>query len=89
MLASVLDRPWVTDAGFFALPALAPESRNLMLQIARRYPALALREYRTYIASPIGREVFEQAVMADPEEAVGLASGRSAHRTRRIGIAAG
>ena len=78
MLPNVLDRPWVTDAGFFALSTLAPESRSLMFQLARRYPALALREYQTYIASPIGREIFEQAVMAAPEEAVGLAQGRSA-----------
>ena len=82
-VAQVMDRPWLSDAGFFALSNLAatvaPEqARPLLLKAARRYPALALREYRSYLGLPFGREVFETAALAAPDEAVGLANGHSA-----------
>ena len=80
-LSAVIDRPWITDAGFFPLASLAlsisrddpGNARKLLLKAAQRYPGLALRDSETY-----SREVFEEAARAAPDEAVGLACGTSA-----------
>ena len=80
-LPTLIHRPWLTDAGFFTLAALAVPLRDysapLLTQAARRFPELALREYRGYIELPCGQSVFEAAAAAAPDEAVGLASGSS------------
>ena len=86
-LGQVIDRPWITDAGFFPLASLAisiqsedPEnSRKLLLKAAQRYPGLALRDFEGY-----GADVFEAAARAAPDEAVGLASGTSAGAYRLL-----
>ncbi len=80
-LPQAMGRPWLADAGFFPLAALAAMSpgnaRLLLLRAAERYPALALREYRDYAGLPFGPEVFERAALAAPDEAVGIACGHS------------
>ncbi len=85
-LPQLLDRPWITDPGFFAILTFVSglaeaDPRNagqLLGKAAQRYPALALREYRGYISLPFGTDVLERAAMNAPDEAVGLASGTSA-----------
>jgi hypothetical protein len=80
-----IGRPWLTDAGFFPLLTVAvgmarenpADARTLLLRASLRYPALALREFRQYAWMPFGFEVFEQAALAAPDEAVGLAGGKS------------
>lgn len=75
-LPQFIGRPWITDAGFFSILSFArqrPEAgRELLILAAKRYPGLALRE-----DLPYGTEVFEAAVKAAPDEAVGVAAGNS------------
>jgi len=69
----------VTDAGFFPIASFAVsiasasprDARKLLLQAARHYPSLALRELDSYSDLPFGRDIFEQAARTAPDEAVG------------------
>jgi hypothetical protein len=75
-LPKFMDRPWIADPGFFSILSFArqrPEAgREVLILAARRYPDLALRE-----DLPYGTDVFEAAVKAAPDEAVGVATGNS------------
>ena len=78
-LTGVVDRAWIDGIGFY--PALtlaggaAPDlGRKLMMAAARRNPSLALRDTASYAPLAYGLEIFDQAVMAAPDEAVGLAA---------------
>jgi hypothetical protein len=80
-----INRPWVADAGYFPIARLAAAvmesdsqlTRKLLLAGASRHPSVALREVRNYIDLRYGREVFEAAALAAPDEAAGLAAGNS------------
>lgn len=73
-LPQFINRPWVTDAGFFAILTFTrqrPEDgRDLLILAAKRYPNLALREDLPY-------DAFEAAAKSAPDEAVGVATGNS------------
>lgn len=84
-VAGLLDRPWVTDPGFFPLMKFAvsmadsdPQTaRKLLLLAAERYPSPALREVTAYSSLPFSQDIFEQAARAAPDEAAGVGSGPS------------
>jgi hypothetical protein len=73
-LPRFLDRPWITDPGFFAILNFARQcpnvSRELLILAAGRYPEPALREDLPY-------DAFEAAAKAALDEAAGLAAGNS------------
>lgn len=82
-LPQLLNRPWIADSGFFSILTFArtyPKAgRELLILAATRYPDVALRD-----DLPI--DVFEAAVKAAPDEAVGVACGNSPTGQRVLGL---
>jgi hypothetical protein len=93
-LPLVIDRPWLAELNFRESCALARTvavrdagaAEKLARAVGLHNPALALREAAEYLSLPTGPRLFEEFVLAAPDEAVAMASGssRSAQSTREL-----
>jgi hypothetical protein len=94
-LHSVIDRPWLGEMNFHESCALARAiedtedaslAEKLVLAAGLHNPALALREADEYLSRTNGQRLFEQFVMAAPDDAVAIASGttKSAYAFRDL-----
>jgi len=93
-LSLVIDRPWIAELNFRESCALArivavrepAAAEKLVRAVGLHNPALALRDATEYLPLPSGPQLFEEFVLAAPDEAVAMASGasKSAQATREL-----
>ena len=82
VFASIADRMWIGEAGFFAAVKLAnkmPESRGrlLLTAVVRHNPSVAVREVDLLRDLPYGMDIWRDAARGAPDEVALVAAGSS------------